>query len=142
MTEVSAHKAAIEIIQKDYFDEHPILYKDNEAAQDDTIQAVRDAIAAFNEYLNARTELSCRESHLENREDEIENSLDNERESRLPIDVEGVEARAVTPASILARKWVETAIFCGKAAILREEGKHEQFIWKRFKEELGSKPKL
>jgi hypothetical protein len=137
LMETTPYKTAVQTIQEDYFESHPILYKDNEIAFEKAIRAARDAIAQFNEYLKVRGKLSNRESGHEQQKAETANAMLFEREGRLPIDVEAVEKRAEILDDIIAQKWVKDAKFKANADILWETGKHENFVWEHFQKEMG-----
>jgi hypothetical protein len=96
LMQTSPYKTAVQTIQENYFESHPILYKDNEIAFEKANRAVRDAIAQFNEYLKVRTELSNRESDHGQQKAEIANAMPFKLESGLTIDIEAVEKRAET----------------------------------------------
>jgi hypothetical protein len=117
------------------------LFKDIEMAVEMTIRTVRDTIAVFNEYREVKTDLSNRESDQEQQEGEMANTMIFERESRLPIDIEGVQKHSEIFIDIIAQKWVKNARIQGTADMLREIGKHEDYIWKRLREEMGLEPR-
>jgi len=136
LIDMTTYKSAVQTIQDDYFEGHPILYKDNELAFEMTIQTVLNAIKAFNEYLKVRTELSNRDSDHEQQKARLANATIFERESRLPIDIQAVEKRAEWLIDITVKKWVRNAKFSATSAILQETGKHEDFVWEHFQKEI------
>jgi hypothetical protein len=139
LMETLPYKTAVLTIHEEYFESHPILYKENEIAFEIAIRTIRDAIAQFNEYLEVRAELSNRKSDHEQHEAEMASAMPFERENSLPIDIEGVEKRAEILADFIVQKWVMNAKFTANADILRETGKHEDFVWEQFRREMGLK---
>jgi hypothetical protein len=135
--EIIPYKTAVQTIQENYFESHPILYRDNEIAFEIANRTVRDAIAAFNEYFKVRAELSNRESDHEEQKAGTANAMLFERESSLPIDIEAVEKHAGILVDSIVENWVMNAKFKANADILRETGKHEDFIWQQFRKEMG-----
>jgi hypothetical protein len=136
LTETTPYKTAVQTIQEVYFESHPILYKDNEIAFEKAIRAARDVIAQFNEYLKVRGKLSNRESGHEQQKAETAHAMLFEREGRLPIDIEAVEKRAEILDDIIVQKWVKDAKDKANADILRETGKHEDFVWQHFQKDM------
>jgi hypothetical protein len=130
LMETTTYKAAVQTVQDKYFERHPILFKDVEAELEVIIGTIRDAIAAFNEYFKLNTELSNRES---------EHEQQKEWESVLPIDVDAVEKRNEALVHFIVQKWTMDAKFKSNADILRETGKHEDFIWQHFQTEMWLK---
>ena len=116
--ETMPYKTAVLTIQEEYFESHPILYKENEIAFGIAIRTIRDAIAQFNEYLEVRAELSNRKSDHEQQKAEMANAMPFERENSLPIDIEAVEKRAEILADFIVQKWVMNAKFTANADIL------------------------
>jgi hypothetical protein len=49
-----AHRAAVELIQEEHFDGHPILFLDVEGALTETMRTVESAVATANEYLQSQ----------------------------------------------------------------------------------------
>jgi hypothetical protein len=125
-------KTAVQTIQEDYFDGHPFLYKDTETALEIATRTVRDAIAVFNEYVTVRGKLSNPDSDPEQQKSATANDLLVERESSLPIDIEAVEKRTEFLVDIIAQQWVKEAKYTANAEVLRETGRHEDFVWGNF----------
>jgi hypothetical protein len=139
LKQTTAYKAAAQTVQEQYFDSHPILYNENEMAFEMTIRIVRDAIALFNEYRQAMADSSNKESEQEQLKAGTVNAMPFQRESSLPIDIEAIEKGAELLVHAIVEKWVMNAKFTGTADILRETGKHEEFIWQQFRKEMGLK---
>jgi len=137
LMETIPYKIAVQTIQKDFFESHPILYKDNEIALEIAIRTVRDSIAAFNEYLKVRSELSNRESAHRQPKADVANVMPFDRESSLPVDIEAVEKRAEMLVNFIVQQWVKNAKFRGNADILHETGQHEDFVWEHFRKDVG-----
>ena len=108
-------------------------------AVETTLTTVRDSIRTFNEYLGARAELSNRKPDHEKEDVRGTETMLFEDESSLRIDIEGVEKRAEMPAQVIITTWVKNAKLRGAAAILRETGKHQDFIWEHFQKGVGLK---
>ena len=141
LMDTTADNAVVQTIQKNYFDTHPILFKDNEIEFENAIRMVREAIATFNEYLKARANLYNREPGQKQHKAEVANVMLFERESKLPIDIEVVEKSAEIFVDIIAQQWVKHAEIRGTADILQETGEHEEYIWGHFRNEMGLDPK-
>jgi hypothetical protein len=136
LMETTADKVAVQLVQEKYFERHPILFRDVEEELEVTIGTVRDAIAAFNEYLSVNAEFSIRESDHEQQIDRMANAVPLERESVLPIDVNAVEKRSEALVHFVVQKWTIDAKFKANADVLRETGKHEDFVWEHFQKEV------
>jgi hypothetical protein len=137
--ETIAYKIAVQTIQEDYFESHPILYKDLEAAFETTIQMIRDAIAAYNDYRKDNAKWTRQTSDREQQKVEIESTVPLEPENGLPIDIEAVEKLDETLVKSIVEKWVSDAKVSGIGDILRETGKHEDFVWGHFQKKMGLK---
>jgi hypothetical protein len=140
LMDTTPYKTAVQSIQESYFETHPILYKENEMALERAILAVRDAIAQFNEYLKIRAKRSNQGSDHEQQNADVANATPFEGESRLTIDIEAVEERTEFLGDVIAQKWVKDAKFTANAGILKETGKHEDFVWGQFRKEMGLEP--
>lgn len=102
--DVFRHRAAVEWLQDQYFDGHPILRRDIEALLNDAIQKIRDVVARHNDYLDVRRQLFAAEWD----EDEAEGvraGLAGEREGRLVIDIDKLKPSKKS-AEQLARPWI------------------------------------
>jgi len=135
--ETIAYKAAVQAIQEDYFESHPIMYKDIETEIEMIIQAVRESIATFNDYRKDIADLSNRESNQEQQEAGTANAMPFEPENGLPIDIEAISKRDEIFVQSIVEKWVMNAKVSGIADILRQTGKHEVFVWHHFQKEMG-----
>lgn len=92
-----AHRAAVELVQDDHFDRHPILFLDVEAELAATTHAIENAVATFNEYLKRRTEFSNADSKPEG------------CEGTLAIAVESIKASVKSRAVAIAKDWLRQA---------------------------------
>jgi hypothetical protein len=137
LMETTAYKAAVQTIQKNYFESHLMLYKDIEMAFEMTIQTIRDAIAAFNEYRKVMANLSNQKSDQEQQKAGIATVMAGGREGNLSIDIEAIERCANLLRNMICNEWLKSAKIIGTAAILKETGKHEDFIWQHFRKEIG-----
>jgi hypothetical protein len=135
--ETIAYKAAVQAIQEDYFESHPIMYKDIETEIEMIIQTVRELIATFNDYRKDIADLSDRESNQEQQEAGTANAMPFEPENGLPIDIEAISKRDEIFVQSIVEKWVMNAKVSGIADILRQTGKHEVFVWHHFQKEMG-----
>jgi hypothetical protein len=139
LAETIAYKAAVQTIQENYFERHPILFKDFETPLEAIIQGVRDGIAIFDKYRKDLTDLSNRESDQEQQKAGMANAIPFERKSTLPIDIEAIEKRAEMSVNFIVQKWVKNAKISGTTDILRETGKHEDIVWEQFQKDMGLK---
>ena len=111
-----AHRAAVELIQEQHFDGHPILFLDLEAELTETARTIEIAVATANECLKCRAELRHAERDAA------------ECESNPAIALESIKASANGQrAAAIAQKWQHDASF---EAI---ESDAEQ--WGRWREE-------
>lgn len=140
LMDLTAYKSAVQTIEDDYFESHPILYKDSEIAFEVTTQTVLNAIRAFNEYLKSRKDFSDRDADNKKQKVRKANAMLFERESRLPIRIDAVEKRAESLIHFTVNRWVRNAKFSAEAAILQETGKHEDLVWERFLTNVGLEP--
>lgn len=115
-----ARRAAIELIQSQHFDGHPILYLDFEAELTETARTIESAAATANEYLKSRAERDGAGANGE------------ACESNLAIALESIKASANGQwAAAIAEKWMNDA---------REEAvEMDAEQWERWREELGAK---
>jgi len=121
---VWAQRAAIQAVQDQYFDGHPILFVDVEDGLNETIKTLEDCIAIFNAYLKTRVEF-----------------FKGEPEGRLAIDVDAVRAAAVKlHTKRVAAAWIKHAKQIAKAEILAETNEHGAFLWDRLRNEFGVNP--
>jgi hypothetical protein len=137
--EIISYKAAVQIIQENYFESHPILYKDFETAFETTIEGLRDAIAEFNKYRKDNAEWTKRKSDRDQQKAGMANVLPLEPENGLPIDIEAIEKSDEMLVQPIVEKWVMNAKVSGIADILRETGKHEDFVWHHFQKKMELK---
>jgi len=145
-TETLAFKAAVQFVQEQYFDGHPILSRDIEGALETTIRMILDVIATFNEYLKTRANLLGRSGNEKERsEDEIVPIKCGEQEvSLFTIDVEAIRDRPSKMMLVdrIVAGWVTGAKDKAVADILEETGEHQAFVWKRFTEKVEGKSGL
>jgi predicted protein tyrosine phosphatase len=139
LMKMTAYKAAVQTIQERYFESHPILFKDVETEYEISIGLIRVGIAAFNEYRKDMAHLLTRELDQEQQKAGTANPIPFERKSSLPIDIEAIEKRGKTLVNSIVEKWTMNAKFKAKADVLRETGKHEDFVWQYFQKEVGLK---
>jgi hypothetical protein len=140
LIETTAYKAAVRIIQDKYFESHAILFNDIEMASDITVGAVRDAIELFNDYRKLRSDISNRKVDKKQQKGRAKDATPCERDSSLRTDINEIEERAGMLAQYLAHKWAGDASLTANAWILREIGKDEDFVWARFRQEVGLEP--
>ena len=140
LAEILTRKGAVEVVQKSYFDGHAILNQGIEAALETTIQLILEAIATFNEYVSTRdSEFSQQAAQPE---DETLPAMAGEQNTcPLRIDVEAIRSRANGRLlDFQVSQWVANAKNKATADLLEETGEHGDFLWERFREEVGVKP--
>jgi hypothetical protein len=135
-----AYKNAVQIIQESYLESHAFLYSDNEIAFETAMRAVRDAIAQFNEYLKVKAILSSQESDRQQQDADMANDMLLERERSLTINIDNIEKCAENLVDLIVQMWVKEAKLTANVDILRETGKHEDFIWEQFRKKMGLEP--
>lgn len=98
LREFYAHQAAVELIQAEHFDGHPILPLDVEAQMAETARTIECAVAMFNEYLKRRAEF-------------LNAGLKPEAcEGAPPIDIESIKAGVRNGRAVaLADDWLRLA---------------------------------
>lgn len=142
--EVYSHRYAVQIIQDDHFDGHPILFRDVEAALDAAIQTLEDGVETFNSYLKTRAEIFRMEWDADEEEnDGVATAIPGEREGRLAIDIEAIRASAKKYAARHdAAKWTKAAKDSAKADILEEtEEGGDAFFWQAFRDQVKTEIK-
>jgi hypothetical protein len=140
LMEEIAYKNAVQIIQESYLESHAFLYSDNEIAFETAMRAVRDAIAQFNEYLKVKAILSSQESDRQQQDADMANDMLLERERSLTINIDNIEKCAENLVDLIVQMWVKEAKLTANVDILRETGKHEDFIWEQFRKKMGLEP--
>jgi hypothetical protein len=136
--EIISYKAAVQIIQENYFESHPILYKDFETAFEMTINSFREAIAAFNKYCKDVADWN-RVSDQEQQKAGMANAMPFEPVNGLSIDIEAIEKGDEMLVKSIVEKWVRRAEVSGIADILGETGRHEDFVWQDFQKKMELK---
>ena len=112
--DVFAHRAAVQAVQEQHFDGHPILYRDVEAGLDETVETVEDLIAA---------------------------AMRGEREDHLATDCETIHATVKEGrAGQVAARWIRNARVEAMEASLEGTAEHDTFIWNTLREQAGVKP--
>ena len=92
------HRAAVQQIQDEQFDGHPILSPDLNGELAAVTQAIQSAVATFNDYVKSRTEQRIAETNGE------------PSETKLAIDLDAIQARANGQwAADIAGKWMRDA---------------------------------
>jgi hypothetical protein len=114
-----AHRAAVELVQEQHFEGHPILFLDVEAEWTETARAIESAVATANEYLKRRAEL-C---HVEPNQGAGETSP--------TIALESIKASAGGQrAAAIAEQWLREA---------RDEAVEMDVVrWEQCREEFGA----
>jgi hypothetical protein len=137
--ETISYKAAVQIIQEDYFESHPILYKDFETAFEMTIQSFREAIAAFNKYSKDNADWANQASDQERQKAGMANAMPFKPQNGLQIDIEAIEKGDEKLVQSIVEKWVRRAEVSGIADILGETDRHEDFVWDHFQKKMELK---
>jgi len=127
-----AYKTAVQVVQEKYFDGHPILCCDIEAALEKTTQAILDAAATLNEYQQKRANLSSREKNHKHKP--TDGIVSAKGENKLIINIEAIRDEAGTIVSPIVDGWVEGAQQIAVALMLEETGEDEEFILKCLRE--------
>ena len=129
LLEILVRKAAIQTVQKKYYDGHAILNRGIEEALESTIQLILETVATFNEYLSTKPNGFTQDD---------ETTIDHET-SPLRIDVEAIRERASKElVDYLVSTWVTEAQENAIADILEETNEHGNFIWERFRSQVGA----
>ena len=93
-----AHRTAVELVQDEHFDGHPILYPELEAELTEATRTIESAVATANEYLNRRAERDGAETNA------------GAGESPLAIALESIKASVNGQrAAAIAEKWMHDA---------------------------------
>jgi hypothetical protein len=115
-----AHRAAVELVQAEHFDGHPILFMDLEMELTEATRTIESAVATANEYLKCRAKRDDAETNA------------GAGECPLAIALESIKAGVNGQrAAAIAEKWMHDA---SHEAI---ESNEEQ--WERCREEFGAK---
>jgi hypothetical protein len=114
-----AHRAAVELVQGQHFDGHPILFLDVEAEWAETARTLESAVATANEYLKRRAALCHAEPNR------------GASESYPAIALESIQASAGGQrAAAIAEQWLREA---------RDEAvEMDAAKWERCREEFGA----
>jgi hypothetical protein len=137
LLDTAAYKAAVLIVQERHFDDHLILFKDIETSLEVTIRTVRDTIFLFDEYQRKAADPLSGGPNQESQKDSIRSVVRGERQANVSIDIEAIEKRGKMLAGVIVDEWVTTATNKGKADILKETGRHEDFLWQSFRKSVG-----
>jgi hypothetical protein len=137
--DIFAHQTAVQTIQEKYFEAHPILFRDVEAKLTKTIQTVHQAVAIFNEYLQDRASVKP-DQGLQEQHDSV-SSATSDHEVHLAIDIEAIQNEAGMAADRVADTWARDAKDKAVGDILEETGEHEDFVWRRLRQEAGLQPR-
>ena len=114
-----AHRTAVELVQDEHFDGHPILYPELEAELTEATRTIESAVATANEYLNRRAERDGAETNA------------GAGESPLAIALESIKASVNGQrAAAIAEKWQHDAS--------REAVETDEEQWERCREEFGA----
>jgi len=137
--DILARKSAVEAVQRKYFDGHAILNHPIEGEMEAAIQLVEEAIAIFNEYISTNASgLSQQLALSENRK--LPAVVGEQRSCTLRIDVQAIRGRMSDLTSCIKSQWITEAKNKATADLLEETGEHGDFLWERFREEVGVKP--
>ena len=141
---VFAHRAAVQAVQDQHFNGHPILCRDVEADLDYAVKSLEDGIATFNAYLKTRDELFKGEWEAEEEEEDgIASAIPGEREGKLAINIDVIRGIAKKKeAEMIAAEWIKTAKKKAKQEILEVTDPYAAVAaeWDNFREVFGTKP--
>ena len=131
--EVYGYRDAVQVIQKDHFDGHPVLYLGIEAELSNVIKRMEEGIEAFNDYLKTRAELFAPDWDAEEEHEGGATAIPGEREGKLNINPIAVKTNA---AKIVA-DWIKQAKTDAKQEILASSDPAEAntFIFDVLREE-------
>ena len=115
-----AHRAAVELVQDEHFDGHPILYPELEAELTEATRTIESAVATANDYLNRRAKRDDAETNAGAGESPLAIAL-----ASIKASVNGQRAAAI------AEKWMHDAS--------REAVGSDEERWERCREEFGAK---
>ena len=139
IVDVFAQKGAVHAVQHEQFDGQPMLFREVEAALDETIKTMEDTVLIFNEYLKATPSLSRAEWDQGNG-DGIAFAIPDSGEGYRTIDIQAVQRLTTDWAVAIADRWVEEAQDTAFAVNLEETGEHESYMWEQFRKEDAAKP--
>jgi hypothetical protein len=106
--EIFSHETAVRMIEKKFFDGHPILSRDVETMLNNAIKTVQDGAATFNEYLKTRADLFKNEWDEEEKEDGITSAIPGEREGKLSINIDAIKDEAGrSRAAVMMESWIK-----------------------------------
>jgi hypothetical protein len=140
LVDILRHKRAVEVVQKDYFDGHAILNQRIEAALETTIQLILETVVTFNEYVSTE-DSGLSQQEVPPKDETLPATASEQRGCPLTIDVEAIPSRASEQLlNFQVAQWVIKAKNEATADLLEETGEHGDFLWERFREEVGVKP--
>jgi hypothetical protein len=145
LMEVFEREAAVQAVERKYFDRHSMLSQSTEDAVEATIQLVLEAVVTFNDWVSTRADgFSQGSRQRAPSQGEVRPAVTGTDEANLwsclRIDVEAIRSRASEfGPQVVASAWETAARHKGNADILRETGDHEAVVWERFCEEFGVK---
>jgi hypothetical protein len=137
--ELLVRKNAVEAVQRKYFDGHAILNHRVEGELEATIQLALETIATFNEYISTDAGGLSQQQPL-SEDGKSPATVSEQRSCTLKVDVEVIRGRVSGLASCKASQWMTEAKNKATTDLLGETGEHEDFLWERFREEVGVKP--
>lgn len=141
---VYGHQAAVQAVQKDYFDGHPILFREVEAGLAGAIATLEDGVNNFNLYLKTRAELFAAEWEEEEEHEGGATAIPGELEGKLAIDIDAIRANAAKhTADGTVREWIKHAKMTAKHGSLLASGKVDEanaFLSEVYKDAAGEKP--
>lgn len=129
-----AQRAAVQVIQTKYFDNHSILFRDIEAAMDKRTKLILATVATVNKFLNPRPDLL----NPTFQDIAVEPASPGQPGGRVAIDIEAIQADVKTKhADALAVAWAEDAKFEAAFAIMDETGEGMKLYADVFKDAIG-----
>ena len=135
--ETFALEYAVDLIQEQYFDRHPILFRDVEIQLQESIQQMLHALAIFDEYKGWLSGLNKERRPGVQNEAGAGPTPTEAPEGHLSLDIETVQMRAKNwLAQGIADEWVKDAKERAVADILQETGEHEAYVWRTFRERV------
>lgn len=125
--DVYGHRAAVQAIQKEHFDGHPILFRNVEADLEGAIVTLEEGVKNFNDYLKTRAELFAAEWSEEEEHEGGATAIPGELEGKLAIDIDAIKASAAKhTADVNVRDWIKYAKMSAKHGTLLASGEVDE----------------
>jgi len=128
VNEVFALPAAVQLVQDQHFDGHPILFCEWESRMTEMVNIVEDGIATYNQYVRTR-------------EPEANAASDGQGQGATAIDLAALKADAKAKAgAVLAAQWLKESQDEATDDYLRATGDEWLCVQNRIRELVGAQP--